>query len=140
MSGLMPENSAIKVTKSLEQQLQGVTNVEQIKEIMREAALSQNLAHRDWDPAILVPNEPSTTPSAFSRTVTIDGQTHTIKGATETELLQAETAIYRAAMAQPAITTQQTEQPRGTDGRFTAVEQAETERVSGLRAQLYIRA
>jgi hypothetical protein len=116
MSDISP--SSIKVTKSLEEQLQGVTNSEQIKEIMKEAAISQKLAHRDWDESILVPNELGTAPRGFARAVTIDGTKHVVEGATEIELEKAVGVLYRAA------TTQQTEQPRNDLGRFVSAEDA----------------
>jgi hypothetical protein len=119
--------SSIKVTKSLEEQLQGVTNAEQIKAIMKAEIISSGLAHTDWDDSLLVENEPTVAPRAFAKSVTVNGVTHTIEGSTEIELQQAETAIYRAAM-QPAATTQQTiEQPRNERGQFVAVEQTVSE-------------
>jgi hypothetical protein len=118
MSDISP--SSIKVTKSLEEQLQGVTNSEQIKEIMKSAAIDQNLAHREWDESIVTPNEPGTAPRAFAKTIIVNGVKKILEASDEAGLLAQENALYRQAM-QPAP-IQQIEQPArdASTGRFTS--------------------
>jgi hypothetical protein len=125
MSTLSP--SSIKTTKTLEEQLQGVTNSEQIKEIMKSAALEQNLIHRDWDPEILVANEPSAAPQKVSKVFVLNGVKHSLTADDEAGLLAQESAIYRAALAQPVATETPIEQPRNDRGQFTAVEPTVTD-------------
>ncbi len=120
-----PNDSAIQVTKSVEEQLQGATNAEQIKEIMRSASLEQNLVTRDWDPNILNPVEPGTAPRGYAKTIVVNGVKTILEGATEEDLLSKETDFYRRTFGQSASTDTRTEQARdAATGRF--VEQTQT--------------
>jgi hypothetical protein len=132
----LPSDSAIKVTKSIEEQLQGVTNVEQIKQIMRDASLAQNLVRKDFDPAYLIPVENTAAPTKVSKVVTLNGVAHSLIADDEAGLLRQESDLYRQAM-QPAATTQQTEQPRNERGQFTATEQV-TDEQKALQLQFQL--
>src|ERR1700675_483685 len=109
MSDISP--SSIQTTKTLEEQINPCQSQAEVQEILRQAAIDQNLVHRDWDPNILTPNEPGTAPRGYARAVTINGTKHVVERATEIELEKAVGDLYRAQLT-PAITTQQTEQPR----------------------------
>jgi len=125
-----PSDSAIKVTPSLEERLAKATSAE-IPEILKQAAIDQGLAKRDWDPSILVPAEQSAT---FKKSFTINGQTRTIEGATELELAQAETVLFKSLMDAPAPAAAAAEPARGTDGRVVNAENAVD--VEELRMQM----
>jgi hypothetical protein len=134
-----PQDSAIKVTPALEEKLKDAS-FEEIKEIMKNAAVEQGLAHREWDETIVTPNEPGTVPKGFARTVTINGTKHVVEADSELALEKAMGDLYRAKL-QPAATEQQTEQARGTDGRFVAQDDAEAQaahisEVTELRMQM----
>jgi hypothetical protein len=127
-----PENSAIKVTKSLEERIAGASSQTEVQEILRQAAIDQKLVHRDWDPNILTPNEPGTQPRGFAKAV-IDGSGKKLifEGSTELEVEQRLGEYFRslnlAHPEQSAATTQ--EQPRSTDGRFVASADDPTARI-----------
>ena len=108
-----PSNSPIRVDATLEEKLKGATH-EQIKELLKDAAVSQNLAVREWDESILTPTAlaDAPRPQKFARAVTIDNRKHIIEAATEIDLERAVSDLYRSAM-QPATTTttRQIEQP-----------------------------
>jgi len=121
-----PSNSAIRVDASLEEKLKGATH-EQIKELLKEAAVEQRLAVREWDQSILTATElASTAPKKVGKVVVLNGVKHSLIGNDEADLLAQENAMYRAAMEQPAATTQQaTEQPHDiSTGRFVSAEDA----------------
>ncbi len=113
-----PENSAIALDKSTEERIAAATSGEQIKEILREAAIKQNLVVPDiYDPNVLLPVEPGSAPRSFAKTVTVNGQKTVLEATTELDLAQRETEFYRQLFAQPAAGA---EQPRDSQGRFTA--------------------
>jgi len=114
----MPENSAIKVDRNLEEALKNASH-EEIKELLKDAAVEQRIAVREWDQSIVTPVNPGTDPKAYARAIVIDGTKHIVSGASEIELEKAVGDLYRAQL-QPAATT--TEQPaRDTStGRFTS--------------------
>jgi hypothetical protein len=121
-----PQNSAIKVTKSIEEEIASASSVSQIQEILHRAAVGQKLIEPDgFDPegknwygfhAV----EPGTVAAAkgFATAVTIDGKKHILEAGTEEELRAKETELYRAALAAPAATTETEEQPRNERGQF----------------------
>jgi hypothetical protein len=117
MSDISP--SSIRTTKTLEEQINTCQSQAEVQELLRQAAIDQNLVHRDWDPTILTPNEPGTDPKAYARAIVIDGTKHIVSGATEIELEKAVGDLYHAQL-QPATTT--TEQPArdASTVRFTS--------------------
>lgn len=94
------ENSAIKITPAIEEQLK-TASADEIPVIMRQAMLDQNLVRPDWDPSYLIPVEPSAAPRGFARTVTIDGRKHVVERATEIQLEKAVGDLYRAQLTPP---------------------------------------
>jgi hypothetical protein len=114
-----PSNSAIRVDASLEEQLKGAYH-EQIKELLKMAAVDQHLAVREWDQSILTPTAlaDAPRPQKFARSVTINGTKTILESSSQEELDQAETAIYRVAMAQPVATETHIERPRNDRGQF----------------------
>src|SRR6476646_10456125 len=115
----MASESAIRATKSLEDQISAAGSQAEIQQILREAAVEQKLVVPDiYDPNVLIPTEAAVQPRNFAKTVTINGQKHVIEGSTETELAQTENALYRKLFAQPAAAAR-TEPTRDADtGRF----------------------
>src|SRR6266436_3019162 len=100
-----PSNSAIRVDASLEEKLKGATH-EQIKELLKEAAVEQRLAVREWDQSILTATElASTAPKKFGKVVVLNGVKHSLIADDESGLLAAENELYKQAM-QPIATTQ----------------------------------
>ena len=118
MSDISP--SAIKTDRSIEEAISKATSQAEVQQILRDAAVNQGVVRPDiYDPNVLLEVAPGTVPRGYAKTVIVNGLKHILEGSTEAELLQAENALYRAAV-QPA-TTQQTEQPRDTStGRFTS--------------------
>jgi len=133
-----PSNSPIRVDATLEEKLKGATH-EQIKELLKDAAVSQNLAVREWDESILTPTAlaDAPRPQKFARAVTIDNRKHIIEAATEIDLERAVSDLYRAQM-QPATTTttRQTEQPHADQTRI--VNQADADRKAALDLQFQL--
>jgi hypothetical protein len=122
-----PSNSAIRVDASLEEKLQGATH-EQIKELLKDAAVEQHLAVREWDESILTPTAlaGAPRPQKFARAVIIDGHKHIVEADSGLALEKSVGDLYRSAM-QPAATTQQTtEQPRNERGQFVSAENVAT--------------
>jgi hypothetical protein len=145
MSGLMPENSAIKLTKAQEIEISKLESHEEIKTAMRRFAVEQSKIRPDeFDPEgqnyyAFRPVEQSA--QTLSKTINLNGRAYTLSGTAE-DLTRQETELYRQVLAQPAATT---EQPRDiTTGRFVAAptpeEQAaadvETARQNELQLQL----
>jgi hypothetical protein len=140
MSGLSPENSAIRVTKSLEEQIAEAGSQAEVQQILRQAALDQRLVTPDiYDPGVLLPTEPGTAPRGYARAIVIDGVKHVVEAATELELEKAVGDLYRAALTLPAA-TERTEPARDPQGRFTAEptpeEKAEGELQAAHQAEL----
>src|SRR6266699_435230 len=106
-----PNDSPINVTPDMQKALE-TANAEQIKEMMKQAAVDQRLVVREWDSSILTPVTQGTAPQKVGKVVVLNGVKHTLEAATEQELLAKENALYRAQL-QPATTTtsRQTEQP-----------------------------
>jgi hypothetical protein len=115
----MPSDSAIKVDRSLEEKLKTASH-EEIKEIMRQASLDQNLVREDWNPEFLIPVE-QTAPRGYAKTIIVNGVKTILEGATEQELLAKENAFMRQTF-EHAAPTQQTQQPRNERGQFIAAE------------------
>src|SRR6202049_3811685 len=114
MSDISP--SAIKTTKSLEEQINTCQSQAEVQEILRQAAVDQNLVHRDWDPNILTPNEPGTAPRQVGKVVVLNGVKHSLVADDEDGLLAQENALYKQAMQPVATTETRTEQPRNERG------------------------
>jgi hypothetical protein len=117
-----PENSSIAITPELEKTLKGAS-FEEIKEHLKNAAISQGLAHREWDETIVTPNEPGTAPRAYGRTITVtvngQSQSRTITADSELALEKAVGDFYRETfVGQPAV-TERPEASRDERGRFT---------------------
>jgi len=89
-----PESSAIKVTPDMQKALE-TANAEQIKEMMKQAAVDQRLVVREWDSSILTPVTQGTAPQKVGKVVVLNGVKHTLEAATEQELLAKENALYR---------------------------------------------
>jgi hypothetical protein len=124
-----PENSAIRVDRNLEEKLKTASH-EEIKELLKDAAVEQGAARREWDTSILTATElVGAAPRRFAKTEIVAGQKMVFEGDSEIEVERQIGAAYKtaAALAQPVVTPQQTEQPRGTDGRFVPVEQTVTD-------------
>jgi hypothetical protein len=113
--------SAVKVTPALEEALKNA-DASEIPSIMRQAMLDQNLVKEDWSPDYLMPVEQRPEPQKVGRVIVLNGVKHSLVAEDEAGLLAQETAIYRAAMAQPVATPERTEQPRNERGQFTAAE------------------
>ncbi len=107
-----PNDSPINVTPDMQKALE-TANAEQIKELMKQAAVDQRLVVREWDTSILTPVTQGTAPQKVGKVVVLNGVKHTLEAATEQELLAKENALYRSQL-QPATTTttrQTVEQP-----------------------------
>lgn len=117
-----PEDSAIKVNQSLEEQIFNAKTHYEVAEILRQAAVDQHLVKKDlYSPEILLPVDPVPgTPKAHAKTVTIAGKTHVFEAATEAEADAQLLAFFRQNFGnQP--TEQPAERPRDSDtGRFVA--------------------
>jgi hypothetical protein len=111
-----PQDSAIKVTKSIEEQVAAANGPEQIKEIFREAAISQGLVFEDWDPSYLVVVE-KPQPRSFAKTIVIDNVKHVLESDSQQGLADAEINLYHQVFAKPATSN---EPVRDAQGRFTA--------------------
>lgn len=63
MSGLGPENSAIKVNRTLEEKIAAATSQSEIQQLLRTAALEQHLVVPDiYDHNVLLPVDSGTAP------------------------------------------------------------------------------
>lgn len=124
MSEISPSALGEKFDADFQAKLNACTTPEMIKSLMHEHEIQRGLVRPDWDPDILVPVEPGTAPRGFAKTIVVGNVKHLLESDSELGLAQAETALYHKLFAEPAATTTQSEQPRGTDGRF--VEQTPT--------------
>jgi hypothetical protein len=123
MSGQSPADSAIRVSKTLEEKIAAATSQAEIETLMHDAARAQQLVRPDlFDETILIPVDPSersAAPQRFTKTVTIDGTFHTINGNSAEDLSAAEVALYREVFSQPSDATNRTEPARDSQtGRF----------------------
>jgi hypothetical protein len=115
-----PNDSAIKLDASLEEKIHAASSQYEIAELLKEAACSQSLCVRDkYSPDILLAlDRPAPgTPTAFVKTVTVEGTTHHFEGATDAEANEKLLAFVRETANEPA------ERPRERDsesGRFVA--------------------
>lgn len=127
-----PEQSAIAVSLELENTLKAAS-FEEIKEHLKNAAIAQGLAHREWDETIITPNEPGTVPRAYGRTITVNGKSTIITGDSELALERAVGEFYRETFAgQPAV-TESTEPERDSAGRFVAAKTPEEQAAEDAR-------
>jgi hypothetical protein len=118
-----PEDSRIKVTKSLEQLISEAQSQAEVQSILRDAAKSQGVVRPDaYDPNVLLEVE-QRQPQKYAKAVTdAQGRKLIFEGATELEVEQRLGEYFRSLnLARPdqSAATTPTEQPRGTDGRFT---------------------
>ena len=118
-----PENSRLRVTKSLEEEIAAATNQSEILSIMHRHELLQGLCVPDiYDPNVRLEVEP-VAQSAFSKTLVVNGVSHTVSGSTETELLQAESALFQSLFEQTAANNPPADSHgRDARGRFVAEE------------------
>jgi len=137
-----PENSAIRLTPEIEEALKDASP-DQMKEIFREALVSQHLAVRDiYSPDVLIPTALASAPrpTKFARAVTIDGKKHIVEADSEPELEKAEVALYRSVLqpttAAPAATTTSAPARDAATGRFKspAEQGADDERKAALNS------
>jgi hypothetical protein len=118
-----PENSAIRVDAALEEKLLGATH-EEIKELLKDSAVNQRLAVREWDSSILTPTTlAGTAPKQVGKVVVLNGVKHSLIADDEAGLLAAENALYRQTM-QPTATVEPAVQPRNERGQFVTAEDA----------------
>src|SRR5665213_1169193 len=114
-----PADSAIKIDRALEEAIANAPNGEFIKELMKNAMVTQGLAVRAWDTSILEPVEQALAPRVYATTVQINGVKHLLEAPTQAELDRKETALYRAALQggtnEPAAVVS-----RDPQDRFTA--------------------
>jgi hypothetical protein len=147
-------DSAIPVPagSALEKSIQDCQSVSEIQNVLHAEAARLRLIERD--PLDRSTGEtigdyfshhvvaPGTVPRRFATAVTIDGIKHILETGTEEELRAKETELYRAALAAPAATTQQTDTARDARGRFvaqpTAEEAAATDAEQARLAQLEV--
>jgi hypothetical protein len=81
-----PNDSPIKVTPKMEEALANAFSAEDIKKVMRDAMLEQNLVEADkYDPSLLHAREQAAPPTRFGAKVTIEGKTHIAEGSTQQE-------------------------------------------------------
>jgi hypothetical protein len=119
----MAENSRIRVDAALEEKINGAS-AEEIKEIMKSAAVEQGLVKRDWDPQLFIETPLGTAaPKRFAKAVVVNGVKTVLEGDSEQSLLAAETAFYRQQF-QPVATETRSEQPRNEHGQFISADDA----------------
>ena len=115
-----PENSAIRMTAELEKKI-STASMEEIKDILAQAALDQQLVTRDSiNPEVLLPTAlAGAAPKRFGKVVVLNGIKHILEAEDELGLQKAENDLYRRLVA-PAAEMQQSDQPRDAAGRFTS--------------------
>jgi hypothetical protein len=118
-----PENSRLKVTKSMEQEISEATSQSEILAIMHRHELSQGLVTADmFDPNVRLEVE-QPDQAAFTKVVTINGKDYTASGATEAEMLRQESAIFQNLFEQTSADAPPPD-PRGRDERGRFVQDA----------------
>jgi len=121
-----PEQSAIKVTKSLEEQIVAANSQSEISALLRAAAVAQGAAHVDaFNPDILYETG-RTLPTRVAKVVRINGVAHPLEADSPEELSAKEAALFRELFGgdqQQQVQQQQVEQPRDEQGRFISQEQ-----------------
>ena len=114
-----PADSAIKVTKSIEEKVAAATSQAEIQEIFHKAAIDQKLVIPDiYDNTVLLPVELGTQPRGFVQSILdpVTGKKVIFEGATELEVTKQANEFMRSHFTQPAATT-----PRDSaTGRFTS--------------------
>jgi hypothetical protein len=120
MSGLGPNASAIRIDDEMARKI-GASNAEEIKELMKAAALEQGLVTRDvMNPEVLHATPlADNAPRTVSRTLVINGVRHVLEGASDTELNQQEIQLHRR-LQNPE--PEQQEPPRDESGRFVSAD------------------
>jgi len=123
MSG-SPENSAIKVTRSLEEKIAAATSLAEIETLMHQAALSQRLVQPDvFDETILHAVDPSGAPQTLTKRIVVNDVEHLINGADASELAHNEAALFRRLFSEKSDATDRTEPARDSQtGRFLHTE------------------
>jgi hypothetical protein len=112
-----PNDSRIKVTRSLEDSIAEATNIEQMKVILREEALRTNLIVPDAINSSVLHEVDVAAPRRFAKTVEIGGIKKTFEGDSELEVEREYGAFLKETFSQPVDTT---EQPRNERGQFVA--------------------
>jgi hypothetical protein len=126
-----PNDSRIKVTKSLEDEIHEATNVEQLKEILKAEALRTNLIVQDTMNRSVVHEVEPGTPHRFAKTIDVGGIKKTFEADSELDLEREVNEFFKETFSQPA-TEAQTEQPRNERGQFTA-DQAKSNEADAIR-------
>lgn len=129
MSGLSPENAAVRITPEIEKALESAS-FEEMKKILHHAEVAQGLRVPDaMNPSVLIPTPlADAAPRRLAKTLTINGQKHFIEGEDEAALLRAENALLSRVLSEP-VEHARSETPHDpATGRFTstvdAVQQA----------------
>lgn len=92
-----PENAAIKLSPEQEKTISQMPS-DQISEYLKNLAVEQNLAVRDWDKTqFIYPTIPAQ--SKVTKTVTVDGKAFTVEGATEADALQKQNELLQQLMS-----------------------------------------
>jgi hypothetical protein len=106
-----PNDSPIKVTSAMEEQIANALSAEDIKKVFRDAMLEQSLVEADpYDPSLLHVREQAAPVTRFGAKITIEGKTHVAEGRTQEEADAKIAEVIRAA----------TQHIRDDQGRFTA--------------------
>lgn len=131
-----PNDSGIKLDASLEKQIHAASSQYEIAEILRDAAVAQNLVTRDhYSPDVLLPVDRPGTPTAFATTITVSGQKHIVEGKTEAEMNENLIAFYKQQLGDSAEPT--AERPRDSEsGRFVAARTDESDPVAKAELEL----
>jgi hypothetical protein len=123
-----PENSAIRMTRQLEEEI-ALASPEQLKAILGRAAYEQRLVVPDaMNPQILHETELAAhAPRKFGKYITINGVKYALEGGSPEELAQAETSLYQQVLEGG---DNNNEQARDAQGRFVR-EQTPEEKAAG---------
>jgi hypothetical protein len=113
MSDISP--SAIQTDAEFERLVSEAASSEEIKKLMLDRALAQNLVRRDeFNPSVILPVEKPATAARVAHRVTINGESHIFEGKDEAEANAAELAYLRS------LTPPTAAQHRDDAVRFTA--------------------
>ena len=135
-----PEDSAIRISKSLEERIHAASSQVEISEILRSEAISQRLVVPDrYSPDILLPvDQPALgTPRAYAKGVIIDGKKIIVEGATEQEASEKLIEVYRQALANQSPAEKENTRQRDDDtGRFVAARTDDRDPVAKVELDL----
>ena len=121
MSGLMADDSAIKLNAEQEAKVRTLVSAEEITAYLHDLSVAQGLTVRDgFNREILLAAAPGTQPRGYARRLTINGAPVIVEGVTELELEQKVNAVLREAFEgkQPAAGDEPARD--AATGRFTA--------------------